>query len=87
MTREEGLEVLKNPPSCDPGLIDMVKKRLGFTDVEFEELMRQPRRTYREFETYKKTFEKLRWFFWLLCKTNRVPKSFYMKYTAPDPVK
>ena len=32
----------------------------------------------------KKTFERLTWLFWVLYKLNRVPKSFYMKYTKPQ---
>jgi len=61
----------------------MVKKRLGFSEAEFEAMMNLPEKTYHDFKTYKKTFERLRWLFWLLYKADRVPKSFYMKYTAP----
>jgi len=45
-----------------------------------------PHRTYRDFDTYKRTFERLRPLFWLLYKLGRVPKSFYMKFTVPDPL-
>jgi len=83
LPREEALDLLRTPPSYDPDLVQMVKKRLGFSDAEFEELMNLPHKTYQDFKTYKKTFERLRWFFWLLYKADRVPKSFYMKYTAP----
>jgi hypothetical protein len=48
--------------------------------------MNLPKRTYREFRTYKTTFEKLRPLFYLLYRMNRVPKSFYLKYTSPDPL-
>ena len=58
----------------------MVKKRLGFSDEEFEQVMTQPKRTYREFKTYKPLFERLRPFFWLMYKLDLVPKSFYLKY-------
>ena len=85
LTREQGLEFIKEAQPYDPELVAMVKKRLGFTDEEFAQVMNLPKRTYRDFQTYKQTFERLRWFFWLLYKLNRVPKSFYIKYTAPDP--
>jgi N-acetyl sugar amidotransferase len=85
LTREQGLEFIQEVQPYDPELLAMVKKRLGFTDEEFEQVMNLPKRTYRDFRTYKQTFERLRWFFWLLYKLNRVPKSFYIKYTAPDP--
>ena len=36
------------------------------------------------FNTYKKTFEKMRPFWWLMYKLNRVPKSFYIKFCFPN---
>ena len=86
LTREQGLALIAEPQHYDAELVEMVKKRLGFSDQEFEEVMHLPKRTYRDFKTYKHTFEQMRWIFWLLYKLNRVPKSFYMKYTYPDPL-
>jgi N-acetyl sugar amidotransferase len=83
LSREEGLALVEEPPEYDPDLVELVQKRLGLSDETFENLMTQPRHTYREFRTYKRTFERLRWFFWLMYKLDRVPKSFYMKFTAP----
>jgi N-acetyl sugar amidotransferase len=85
ITREQALAHIAEPQLFDRELIELVKKRLGYTDEEFERLMNLPKRTYREFKTYKKTFERLRPLFYLLYKMDRVPKSFYMKFTAPDP--
>jgi N-acetyl sugar amidotransferase len=84
MTREEGLDLLRTPPQFDPELVELVKKRLGFSDDEFDKLMNLPKRSYREFKTYKRTFERMRWFWWLMYRLDRVPKSFYMKYTAAE---
>ncbi len=84
--REEGLELLQQPVKCDPELLELVKKRLGYSDEDFERLMALPRRTYREFKTYKPIFEKMRGFFWLMYRAKRVPKSFYIKYCHPDPL-
>jgi N-acetyl sugar amidotransferase len=86
MTREQGLELIQQPQPYDAELLEMVKKRLGFSSEEFEQVMNLPRKTYRDFKTYKQAFENLRWLFWALYKLNRVPKSFYMKFTAPDPL-
>ncbi len=85
ITRDQGLEMLGQPRQFDPELFEMVKKRLGFSDEEFEQLMKQEKRTYRDFKTYKKTFERMRPFWWLMYKLNRVPKSFYLKFCFPDP--
>lgn len=84
MSREEGFRLMQEPPSCDRELVELVKKRLGFSDSEFEHLMTQPKKTYRDFKTYKQTFERLRPLFWLLYKLDRVPKSFYVKYTSKN---
>lgn len=86
MPREQGLELLAQPQTYDPELLAMVKKRLGFSDAEFDALMRLPKKTYRDYPTYKKTFERMKPFWWLMYKLNRVPKSFYLKFTAPDPL-
>jgi N-acetyl sugar amidotransferase len=83
MTREEGLRAIETPREYDGGLVAMVKKRLGFSDEEFEHLMTMPKHTYREFDTYAKTFKRLRPFFWLMYRMDRVPKSFYIKFAAP----
>jgi N-acetyl sugar amidotransferase len=83
MGREEGLRLMAEPPTLDPEIVALVKKRLGYSDVEFERVMNLPRRTFRDFPTYKRTFERLRPLFWALYRMDRVPKSFYMKYTAP----
>lgn len=86
MSRDQGRELLNTPQEFDPELIDMVKKRLGYSDDDFEQLMNLPRKTYRDYPTYKQTFERLRPLFYILYKLNRVPKSFYIKFTAPDPL-
>jgi N-acetyl sugar amidotransferase len=85
ITRERGLQLLDQAQQYDPDLIEMVKKRLGFSDDEFSCLMTQEKKTYRDYKTYKKTFEWMRPFWWLMYKLNRVPKSFYMKFCFPDP--
>jgi N-acetyl sugar amidotransferase len=82
MTREEALRLMDEPPHIEPGLVDFLKKRLGFSNSEFEGLMTMPKKTYKDYDTYKKTFERMRPFFWLMYKMDLIPKSFYMKYTA-----
>lgn len=82
MTREEALRLMDEPPHIEPGLVDFLKKRLGFSEDEFERLMTMPPKTYKDYVTYKKTFERMRPFFWVMYKMDLIPKSFYMKYTA-----
>jgi hypothetical protein len=85
ISREQGLDMLSKPQEYDKELVEMVLKRLGFTESEFEQLLNLPKKTYRDFQNYKKTFEYMRPFWWLMYKLNRVPKSFYLKFCFPDP--
>lgn len=81
MDREEGMALLKQPPGQSMELVEMIKKRWNLSDQAFIELMTGPKRTYRDFDTYKPVFERMRPFFYLMAKMNLVPMSFYMKYT------
>ena len=67
-------------PVISEELLEMVKKRLGYTEERWKELMEAPHRHYSEFPNYKATFERLRPLFWLLYRLNRVPKTFYVKF-------
>lgn len=82
MSREEALSLMSQPPHIEADLVEYVKKRLGYSDSEFSRVMNLPRKTYRDYKTYKETFERMRPFFWAMYKMELVPKSFYMKYTV-----
>lgn len=81
MNREEALKKISEPRQINKEVIQLVKKRLGFTDAEFKKIMRLPRKTYQDYKTYKPIFRRFKWFFWILYKANLAPQSFYMKYT------
>lgn len=83
LDRQTALDQLLQPPHCPEEIVAMVKKRLGFSEEEFQRIMASPVATWRDFETYKPVFERLRPFFWVLMKLNRVPESFYMKFCKP----
>jgi hypothetical protein len=83
MTRKEAWNEYNSEPLLEDGLIDYFKKRLELSDNEFDEIMKTPPKSWYEFPTYKKRFEKLRPMFYILAKTNLVPMSFYLKYCFP----
>ena len=85
LDRDVALAELAQPIVSDPEIVALVKKRLRFSDEEFATVMTSPQRNYWDYPTYKATFERLRPLFWLLYRLDRVPKSFYMKFTQPDP--
>lgn len=77
------MAIYARPPTYDPDLIDYVKKRLGFSNDDFDDIMRAPPRQWWEFKTYKRRFENFRFLFRVLAKKNLVPMSFYLKYCFP----
>jgi len=81
MKRDEALDQIAQPFAFDEGILEEVKKRLGFSDEEFDQIMMLPRKTYRDYKTYKRTFERMKWVFWCMYKLDLVPKSFFLKYT------
>lgn len=83
LPRDEALAIYHTPIVPDPELLAYVKQRLGLSDTEYEALMNGPKRTFRDFRTYKKRFERLRPLFYVLAKANLVPMSFYLKYCFP----
>jgi len=86
LSREEALEKYNHPPFLENNLLEYFKKRLQFSDEEFERIMKLPLKSYKDFKTYKKTFEKMRPFFWVMYKFNLVPKSFYIKFTSKNEI-
>jgi len=84
LERQEALRELQNPVECPEEILNLVKKRLGFNDEEFERVMALPKKTWRDFPNYKRTFERLRPLFYLLAKIGRVPESFYVKFCFPS---
>jgi len=84
LSREEALvEYYEKPPFIERDLLNYFKKRLGLTDEEYERIMSEKPHYWTEFPTYKKRFERLRPFFFILMNANLVPRSFYMKYCFP----
>ena len=84
MSQEEGMKRMQTLPTFDPDVFEMILKRLDYSLNEFEDIMSLPKRTYKEFKTYKPLFEKYRPFFYLMAKAELIPWSFYIKYTAKD---
>lgn len=78
--RDQAIAQYRTRPEADPRLIKYVKNRLWLSDDDYEKLMIGPKRTWREFDTYKRRFERLRPAFYLMARAQLVPMSFYIKY-------
>lgn len=84
INRKEAIEEYSTPPHMERDLLAYFKKRLELTDGEFYKIMNYPRKNYKNYPTYKKRFERLRPFFFIMAKANLVPMSFYLKYCFPQ---
>jgi len=59
-------------------IIEKIISKLGINNHNV--IMNSPAKTYRDFRTYKQTFEKLRPLIWLGVKLGFMPETFYTKY-------
>jgi succinate dehydrogenase/fumarate reductase flavoprotein subunit len=82
ITREEALKTYSEPGYIEPELLEYFLKRLEFDRDEFERIMAQPAKCYRDYPTNKQTFERMRPLFYVLAKASLVPMSFYIKYCS-----
>ena len=83
ISRKSALEEYNEPPIIEKGLVEYFKKRLKLSSEEYELIMNRKARSWIEFPTYKKIFERLRPVFKILAANNLVPMSFYIKYCFP----
>lgn len=84
MTREDGIVRLEDSPKFDEELFEMILKRYGYSLGEFEKLMLLPIKNFKDYNTYKSLFEKLRPFYYIMAKAELIPWSFYHKYTSKN---
>jgi hypothetical protein len=83
MDRAAAWAEYNTPPTVEPQLVEYFRKRLGFGEAEYEQIMAMPPRSWHDFPTYKQRFERLRPVFAVLARANLVPMSFYLKYCFP----
>jgi len=83
MDRLEAIKEYEKPPFVEKDLVEYFKKRLELSDEEYQKVMNRPPKSWQEYPTYKKRFERLRPLFKILAEANLVPMSFYLKYCFP----
>ena len=84
MSRAEAWKEYNTEPHLEADLLDYFKKRLSLPNDEFQDIMNKAPKSWYEFPTYKKRFERLKPLFFTLAKANLVPMSFYLKYCFPS---
>ncbi|MFZ5996229.1 MAG: N-acetyl sugar amidotransferase [Nitrospirota bacterium] len=84
LSREAAWAEYNTPPKVEDGLAEYFKKRLGISDEEYARVMSEPPKSWRNYPTYKKRFERLKPLFRILARFDLVPMSFYLKYCFPS---
>jgi len=80
LDRDDALDKLDTPPKIDPDTFEIVENALDISGLERVMLMEAENGSRDDYETYKPTFRKMAPLFYVMAKTNLVPKSFYSKY-------
>ena len=80
--RETALATYRQPISGTEELQEYFLKRMKLSAEAYLSAMQGEKKNYKQFKTYKKRFERLRPFFYLLLKAQLIPLSFYIKYTS-----
>lgn len=83
LSREAAWAEYNTAPHVEEELVAYFQKRLGLSDNEYKSVMAAPPRSWHEFPTYKKRFERFRPLFRVLADANLVTRSFYLKYCFP----
>ena len=86
VSREDAWAQYNIPPKVEGELVAYFQKRLGISEQEYERVMQRETKSWHQYPTYKKRFERLRPLFAILAKANLVPMSFYLKYCFPSKV-
>ena len=79
-SREDAWAEYNTPPIIEEELVSYVQKRLEVSKEQYARIIATEPRSWWEFPTYKKRFERLRPLFRFLASKNLVPTSFYLKY-------
>lgn len=83
MSREEAWREYNQPAHIENELVSYFKKRLALNDQQYDEIMHAPPKSWTDYPSYKKRFERMRPVFQILAQANLVPMSFYLKYCFP----
>lgn len=80
MHRESALKEVKTPPKYNPLLPMRVRKELGLSKSEFDEIISAPVKTYRDYNTYQERFREDKEYFKTAVQKGLIPETFYRKY-------
>lgn len=81
LKKEEALERMREVYVIeDPKVIDLCIKRLGLSQEEFEEIMKIPTKTFRDYKTGYDLIKRVKWPIKILSKLHLLPSTTYDKY-------
>lgn len=81
MTRQEALDILENEHHhVDKETVEFVIRKLGITQEEFDEIMKLPVKSFRDYPTYYPLIKAMKGPIKLACKLGLLPMILYYKF-------
>lgn len=82
LSRKEALEQINEPPPVSQETVDYCVKKLGLTKEEFDEIMKNPNKSYLDYHTSQDILQKFKFFVKLAVKMKLITPVIYEKYIA-----
>ena len=81
MTRDRALELVGEVYAVeDPRVIDLCIKRLGLNQEQFNDILRAPSKTFRDYPNLLGFLRRISFLVKILAVANIIPRSTYVKY-------
>ena len=80
INRDLGIQKLTESPAGEKGLVNYFCKRLKISSEDFNRIMLEVPKSWKQYPNDKAKFELWEPFFRIMAKHERVPMSFYLKY-------
>ena len=80
ISRQEALKILNESYPYEPELINYTISKLGITKEAFEQILKKPTKTFKDYPTYYNLIKIFRFPIWLAAKVGIIPYVLYQKF-------
>jgi N-acetyl sugar amidotransferase len=80
ISRQESLEILNKSYPYEPELINYTISKLGITKESFEQILKEPIKTFKDYPTYYNLIKVFRFPIWVAAKMGIIPYLLYQKF-------
>ena len=87
INRETALETAQKPYQFSEELIEYTCKKLGLTEEQLTDLMKEPVKSFEDYPTYYPLITKMHYPISIAAKTGLIPRLLYYKFFPDEPMK